>query len=67
MSSLVGGWTGARLGGGPVRGWGVDRCAAVRASETVAQTRVREGRSEAASAAAGAAGRWVENSLQQEH
>ncbi len=45
-------------GGGPV-------CAAVRLAVTVAPTRVREGRSEAASLAAGAAGRRFEPSLQQ--
>jgi hypothetical protein len=38
-----------------------DRCAAIHAAAAAAPTRDREGRSEAACAAAGAAGRWNSN------
>jgi hypothetical protein len=47
----------------PTRG-GEDRCAAIHAAAAVAPTRDREGRSEVASVAAGAAGRRNGNSLQ---
>jgi hypothetical protein len=47
------------------RGGGEDQGAAMRAAATVVPTVDREGRSEAASAAAGAAGKRSENILQQ--